>query len=210
MWKGDMNAEFLKVLAHYPELSRRHTASAAVIAPAAILHGTTSKDAIPPTASPDPLINVSQGQTEGRSGGRSGGSHHKSSQSGADTALHQRMAPWRLGVHTGPIPLPQWRWPSNCGIRAALHMGWVPLSLISGAILYSSPSPFLLPFPPICSGFVPTVLGFHIPALELPPSGSVAVYKGGQRYDPTKAMLVPIRALLPLLCVYYSSCISAI
>ncbi|KAG0126363.1 hypothetical protein HOY82DRAFT_542634 [Tuber indicum] len=63
-----MNAEFLKVLTHYPELSRRHTASAAVIAPAAILHGTTSKDAIPPTASPDPLINVSQGQTEGPSG----------------------------------------------------------------------------------------------------------------------------------------------
>ncbi|KAG0132643.1 hypothetical protein HOY82DRAFT_606323 [Tuber indicum] len=55
---GDMKAEFLKELTHYPELSRRRTTSAAVITPAAILHGTTSKDAIPPTASPDRLINV--------------------------------------------------------------------------------------------------------------------------------------------------------
>ncbi|KAG0136476.1 hypothetical protein HOY82DRAFT_599104 [Tuber indicum] len=49
---GDMKAEFLKELTHYLELSRRRTTSAA------ILHGTTFKDAIPPTASPDPLINV--------------------------------------------------------------------------------------------------------------------------------------------------------
>ncbi|KAG0132675.1 hypothetical protein HOY82DRAFT_300236 [Tuber indicum] len=80
-------------------------------------------------------------------------------------------------------------------------MRWAPSSLISGAILYSLPSPFLLPFPLICYGFVHTVLGFYISALEFPPSGSVAVYKGGQCYDPTSALLVPIRALLPFFCV---------
>ncbi|KAG0127471.1 hypothetical protein HOY82DRAFT_568006 [Tuber indicum] len=77
-------------------------------------------------------------------------------------------------------------------------MGWVPFSLILSATLYSSPSPFLFPFPLICYGPVHTIPGFHMPALKLPPSSSVALYKGGQRYDPTRAMLVPIRALPPL------------
>ncbi|KAG0132676.1 hypothetical protein HOY82DRAFT_606408 [Tuber indicum] len=44
----DMKAEFLKVLTHYTELSRRLTTSAAVITPTTILHGAASKDAIPP------------------------------------------------------------------------------------------------------------------------------------------------------------------